>query len=332
MSSYWLTSELIHTDESGMLFGIGDRPGRAFWGLLSAGLGIAAIVFPLVLGPDNTRLVPPSAMPPLVAQVLAAAVGLLFILAGWTVACSIDELRLDFYARTYLRHQGTWPFSRRREGAFDELSHLSLEPEKREYHKREVVVWMAVLVWKDPGQERMTLFEKIDYSISDGVSPVDRTRTRLKKIAMQLGLEIQEAAVECPAAQPAPERLVDRVRQQLYGDAKARLSDVKKVAAVLGLMTLGSLFVRVYADWHIAGIIPISGYLVWALVVLYFAGGLLWEIVAPSDARVSRRPLRMFLLAALTLAAATICLIAPVFGNPDLHQTIQSDSGSAVRE
>ncbi len=81
-------------------------------------------------------------------------------------------------------------------------------------------------------------------------------------------------------------------------------------------MALGSLFVRLYADWHIAGIIPVSGYLIWALVVLYFAGGLLWEILAPSDARGGRRPLRMLLLAALTLSAATICLVAPLFWNP----------------
>ena len=333
MSSYWLTPELIHTDESGMLFGIGDRPGRAFWGLLFAGLGIAAIVAPLVVGLENMRMEAPSAMPPLVTQVLAAAVGLLFIVVGWTVACSIDELQLDLDARTYLRRQGTWPFLRRREGAFDELSHLSLEPEKREYHDRQVVVWMAVLVWKEPCQERLTLFEKIDYSIGDSVSPIDRMRTQLKKIAMQLGLEIQEANVEGRAAQPAPERLADRVRQQLYGEAEARLRDLKKVAAALGVMALGSLFVRVYADWHIAGIVPVSGYLVWALVVLYFAGGLLWEIVAPSDARVSRRLFRMLLLAALTLAAAAICLIAPVFWNHDLQETIQpTDSGGAVSQ
>ncbi|MBA3480674.1 MAG: hypothetical protein H0T51_02560, partial [Pirellulales bacterium] len=113
-----------------MLFGIGDGPGRVFWGLLFAGLGIAGIVVPLVVGSENMRVDPPSSMPPLVAQVLAAAVGLLFIVVGWTVACSVDELRLDLGARTYLRRQGTWPLWRRRGGAFGELSHLSLEPEK----------------------------------------------------------------------------------------------------------------------------------------------------------------------------------------------------------
>ena len=312
MSSYWLTPELIRTDESSMLFGIGDRPGRVFWGLVFAGLGIAAMVAPLVVGPENL-LDPPDAIPPLVAQVLAAAAGLVFIGVGWTVACSVDELRLDLSARTYLRRQGTWPLLRRREGGFSELSHLSLEPEKREYHDHEVMVWMAVLVWTEPVQERMTLFEKIDYSVSDSVSFLDRMRTQMKNIAMQLGLEIQQANVEDRAAQPVPESVADQVRQQLYGDAEARLRDVKKVAAALGLMTVGSLFVRVYSEWQIAGIIPVSGYLVWALVVLYIAGGLLWEILAPSESKICRKPFRMVLLSALTLAAAAICLVAPAF-------------------
>ena len=100
MSSYWLTPELIHTDENGMLFGIGDRPGRVFWGLLFAGLGIAAIVAPLIIGPENMRMDPPDAMPPLVAQVLTAAVALVLMVVGWTVACSVDELRLDLGARS----------------------------------------------------------------------------------------------------------------------------------------------------------------------------------------------------------------------------------------
>jgi len=59
----------------------------------------------------------------------------------------------------------------------------------------------------------------------------------------------------------------------------------------------------------------------------------LWEILAPSDARRGRRPFRMLLLAALTLAAAATCLMAPAFWNPVLQDTIESsDSGGAVRE
>src|SRR5918993_5461363 len=98
MSTYWLTPEVIKTNERCMLFGIGDKPGRIFWGLHFGGLGILAIVVPLVVGPENVQTDPPGAMPSLVAQVLAAAIGLLFIVVGWTVACSVDELRLDLDA------------------------------------------------------------------------------------------------------------------------------------------------------------------------------------------------------------------------------------------
>ena len=308
MSSYWLTPELIYTDENEMLFGIGNRAGRTFWGLMFAGLGLMAIVVPLVRGPENIGIELPDAALSRVAQILAAAMGLVFVIVGWVVACSVEELQLNSSVRTYLRRKGIWPFLRREGGTFDELSHLSLEPEKREYHDWAVVVWLAVLVWKEPTRERMTLFEEIDYSITDNA--LDRIRAQLKYIAPLLGVEIQEVAVERPAAQPSREDFLERVRQKLYGDAKARLRDQKKAAVALGLMTLGSLFVRVSGEWHIAGIIPVSGYLLWVLIVLYLAVGLLWESLKPSDASVNRSPLRI-LCAGLSLVAAAICLMAP---------------------
>lgn len=76
-------------------------------------------------------------------------------------------------------------------------------------------------------------------------------------------------------------------------------------------MTLGSLFLRMSIEWPVVGIIPVSGYLVSVLIVLYFSVGLLWEIVKPSDASLNRSPLRTLLFAGLTLAAAAICLMAP---------------------
>jgi hypothetical protein len=63
------------------------------------------------------------------------------------------------------------------------------------------------------------------------------------------------------------------------------------------------------------GIVPISGYLLWTVFVLYIAGGLTWEILAPSTSQVRRTPGRTVLFAGLTLMATAVCLLAPLIWN-----------------
>jgi hypothetical protein len=310
MSSSRLTPELIHNDQNGMVFSIANRLGRALWGLLCAGLGITCIIVPVVIGPDNLGTNQPDAMSPWLSQVVAAVLGLVFVAVGWGLACSIEEVRLEFSARTYLSRIGTWPFVRRRAGGFDEFSHISLKPTKTEYHNRDVAVWIAVLEWKESTQQPLTLFEEIDDSVNDGPTAPYRMRTQLQHVASRLALRIEEIEVEPSAG--VSESALEVVRGKLYGDAKSRLLDQEKAIAALGIMTLASLLVRAHGEWYIVGIVPVSGYVIWVLVVLYVSAGLLWEILKPSVARVNQSPLRTMLFAGLTAAAAAICLIAPV--------------------
>lgn len=305
--------EPLHSDENAALFGVAGRRERVFWGLAFAALGLGVgIVVPAVAGPENRDL--PDAISPRTAQFIAGVIGLVFVLIGWLIAGVVDDLRLDLAAKTYSRRHGIWPFVRRRAGGFLDFSHLTLESEERECHDREVNVWVVQLAWKNPPQERMQLFDQVNWSMHDAEHNLARMRTRLEKLARQLDLPIQEAPFECPTAPPAPANFLDRVRRRLYGDADLRMRERKKAAVVLGLMAVGSVLVEVRrADLRLGDFVPFYAYALWAVLVLYVAGGVLWENLAPSRADLIQTPRRQRLVTALTLAAAAICLIAPVY-------------------
>ncbi len=307
MSLYFLTPERIFADQKQMVFGIPDPMVRVFSGLGFAVMGMMCISLPLILGPEN--LGDPDTMSPQVVQVLSMGLGLLFVLVGWLAAGAVDELRIDLTNRTYRRRKGTWPFIRRQSGTFDAFSHLSIEPEKRTISDApwDVCVWMVRLVWKCPDRQPVNLFE---HGVPLNEPAPDQLRDQLNQVALQMGLEVRERHLPL---YPLPQGFLQSAREKIYGTPDVRLRDTKKAVVVLGLMTVGSLFVRVTTEgkWRIDGIIPVSGYVLWVSLVISLAGGLLWELFCPSGERIERTHSQMLVRIGLILGAVAICCVAP---------------------